>query len=129
MPVDATRVKELVAAELRRFRDPAVLPRVGHLLVEPRPVERQWDYGSPDEWLVCWVALEHRESNTGIAYCDSGFGPENPWGLIFLDGPHLGIGMDSAWFPGLEIAIKESMAWDGDEPVDGRTEPSSSRGT
>ena len=129
MPVDATRVSELVAGELRGFRDPAVLPRVQSLFIKPRPVERQWDYGAPDEWFACWVVLEHWESNTGIAYCDQGFGPENPWGLIYLEGPHMGTGMDSAWFPRLEIAIKESMAWDDDAALGGRTEPDSSRGT
>ncbi len=112
MPLNARRVRELVSAELARLRDPVVCPRIEHLLVEPRPVQRRWDYGSPDEQLECWVVLEHQDSSTGIAYCDRGFGPENAWGLIGLEGSHLGIGTAAAWFPSLEIAAKESPAWD-----------------
>jgi hypothetical protein len=88
-----------------------VLPHIRKLLVEPYSVEREWDYGTSSQTYICWTVLEHRKSNTGIAYCEYGFGPENPWGLVFLSGSHMGIGMDAGWFPRLEIAFKESMAW------------------
>ena len=117
----SARVQALVEAELSRVRDPAALPRLRALLVAPYPVARAWDYGAPGERYVCWTVLEHRASNTGIAYCERGFGPENPWGLVFLTGPDMSIGMDSGWFPSLEIALKESMAWDDDPPPLGRT--------
>jgi hypothetical protein len=96
--------------------DPAVRDLVHRLRVEPYPVERDWDYGKPDERYVCWTVLEHRPSNTGVAYCDAGFGPASPWGLVFLSGPHMNIGMDSAWFATLEGAVRDSMAWDGPNP-------------
>jgi hypothetical protein len=60
--------------------------------------------------------LEHPPSNTGIAYCAQGFGPSDPWGIVFLSGELTGIGMDSAWFSTLESAMRESMAWDGSNP-------------
>jgi hypothetical protein len=116
MALDANQVRELIKAQLSRFRDPTALARLSPMLVEPYPIERAWDYGAPGEIFACWTLLEHRPSNTGIAYCESGFGPENPWGLVFLSGPHMGIGMDSAWFPELEIAFKESAAWEEDKP-------------
>jgi hypothetical protein len=54
-------------------------------------------YGPPGQKYTCWTVLEHRPSNTGIAYCEEGFGPSFPWGLIFLSGPHMNIGMDAGW--------------------------------
>lgn len=114
---EVRRIEQLVDTELARVRDVAVLPLVQKLRVKPYPVERGWDYGSAGETYICWTVLEHRESNTGIAYCEHGFGPENPWGLVFLAGLHMGIGMGSGWFPRLEIAIKESMAWDYDSDM------------
>jgi hypothetical protein len=79
-------------------------------------VERDWDYGPGRQRYVCWTVLEHRPSNTGVAYCDASFGPALPRGLVFLSGPHMNIGMDSAWFATLEGAVRESMAWDGPNP-------------
>ncbi len=47
-------------------------------------------------------------SNTGIAYCEFGFGPRNPWGLVFLS--RGSIGMDSAWYESFWASYFESMA-------------------
>ena len=60
--------------------------------------------------------LEHSPSNTAIAYCEQGFGPSDPWGLAFLSGEHMGIGMDCGWFSTLESAMRDSMALDGANP-------------
>jgi hypothetical protein len=72
-------VDELVEREMAAISDPAVRDLVHRLRVEPYPVERDWDYGGPDERCVCWTVLEHRPSNTGVAYCAAGFGPTSPW--------------------------------------------------
>jgi hypothetical protein len=70
------------------------------LLVRPIPVVRGCDYGAEGEAYPCWSVLEHKASNTGIAYCESSFGPRNPRGLFFLTGTeHLLIGMDCGWYP------------------------------
>ena len=114
--MDRKAVTDLVERELGGIGDPAVLALVQQLRVEPYLVERQWDYGAPGERYVCWTVLEHRPSNTGVAYCDAGFGPVHPWGLVFLSGPHMSIGMDSGWFARLEDAVRESMAWEGPNP-------------
>lgn len=82
----------------------------------PYTVERGWDYGKISERFICWTVLEHPPSNTAIAYCEQGFGPSNPWGLVFLTGEQMGIGMDSGWFSTLESAMRDSMAWDGVNP-------------
>jgi len=114
--VDQKAVIELVERELRAIRNPAILDLVRRLRVDPYAVEREWDYGPADQRYVCWTVLEHRPSNKGAAYCDAGFGPAFPWGLVFLSGPHMNIGMDSNWFSTLECAVRESMAWDGENP-------------
>src|SRR5262249_28688381 len=49
-------------------------------------------------------------SNTGIAYCESGFGPGAPWGLVGLGEPNMSIGMDSNWYTTLLEAYFESFA-------------------
>ena len=115
--VDRLALARRVDQELSVIRDPSLRTLIRGLLVEPYAVERDWDYGVSDRGLECWTVLEHRASSTGIAYCEEGFGPSYPWGLVFLDGPHMGMGMDSAWFASLEDAVRASPAWDGENPA------------
>ena len=105
------RLTELVESELAELDDARVTAHVRHLLVPPSPVMRGWDYGTGDEAYPCWSVLEHKSSNTGIAYCESGFGPSSPWGLVFLAGAeHMSIGMDSSWFRRFLDAYFDSKA-------------------
>src|SRR5688572_20142885 len=106
-------VEKLVQQQLANIGDRVLLARIRELLVSPYPVERDWDYGAPGEKYTCWTVLEHCPSNTGIAYSEGGFGPTFPWGLVFLSGPHMNIGMDGGWHDTLEEAMLNSMAWDG----------------
>ena len=109
-------VSELVREALARISDVALLNRMRTLLVTPYPVERDWYYGLPGEHFTCWTVLEHPSSGTGIAYCPFGFGPSDPWGLVFLAGDTMGIGIDSEWFPTLESAMRGGMMWEGPNP-------------
>ena len=107
-------VSERIGAELAGMRDLRLQSRVRELLVPPYPVTRPWSYGPPHEY-VCWTILEHRPSNTGIAFCSQGFGPEAPWGLVWLEespSSTMNMGMDSSWYSSLEQAMRESYAWD-----------------
>lgn len=101
----ASAVDALVDAQLAAIADPAVLGLVERLRIVPRQEVRPWDYGEPHEY-PCWIVLEHRSSDTAIAYCAHGFGPRAPWGLLFLT-RHLSMGMDSAWFSSLEDAVRD----------------------
>jgi len=112
----AEDIQALLDAELRRITDEHCWQKIRELLVSPQPVEREWDYGAPDERFTCWTILEHPPSNTGIAYCAQGFGPSFPWGLVFLSGPHMNIGMDSSWYTSLEEAFRNCQAWEGPNP-------------
>jgi hypothetical protein len=111
-----TEISDLVEREIESVTDRRVAEQIRSLLVTPNAVDRLWDYGTPDERFTCWTVLEHRESNTGIAFCAEGFGPSYPWGLVFLSGPHTNIGMDSSWFVSLEDAFRNSMAWQENNP-------------
>ena len=110
-------ISELVQREMQRTTDSKLADRIRELLITPYPVKREWVYGTPGEHYLCWTVLEHRPSNTGIAFCSEGFGPSHPWGLVFLSGPHMSIGMDCCWFASLEDAMRNSMAWEGPNPA------------
>ena len=108
MELTASGVDALVDAQLAALADPALLSLIARLRVAPRKEIRPWDYGNPHEY-PCWIVLEHRSSDTAIAYCAHGFGPRAPWGLLFLT-RHLNMGMDSGWFSSLEEAVRDSFA-------------------
>jgi len=109
--ISPRQLLELVNHELESLKHARVVNHVRSLLVHPTNMIRAWDYGAPDEAYPCWSVLEHPRSNTGIAYCEQGFGPSHPWGLVFLAGSeHMSIGMDTGWFPRFLDAYFESKA-------------------
>jgi len=116
--VAKSEISGLVESEAKRITDCRVAESIRLLLVTPHPVERLWDYGAADQRFTCWIVLEHAESNTGIAFCSEGFGPAMPWGLVFLSGPYMNIGMDCSWFVSLEDTFRDSMAWQEPNPDD-----------
>jgi hypothetical protein len=75
---------------------------------------RGWDYGKPGQQYPCWTVLDDfANSEIGIAFCEEGFGPACPWGLIFKnddDGQSASMGMDSGWYPRFLLAFFESSA-------------------
>ena len=101
----------LVESELARIVEPSTVALIRSLLVPPRCEQRPWDYGVPDTTYPCWIIAEHPESNTCVSYCEHGFGPESPWGLLFICGKYMSMGMDCGWFSTLEAAVRDSMAW------------------
>ncbi len=110
MTITAPQIIQLVQAELSALTDPRVINHIRALLVPPEPRMRAWDYGAVGEAYPCWSVLNHPASNTGIAYCESGFGPRTPWGLVFLEGTeHMSMGMDSGWFAHFLQAYFDSM--------------------
>ncbi|KIQ34620.1 hypothetical protein RT97_07530 [Variovorax paradoxus] len=111
MSISPALIRQLVETELSRIPDARVQTHIRSLLVEPVEIMREWDYGTPGEAYPCWTVLNHEASNTGIAYCESGFGPQAPWGLVVLSGANdMSIGMDSGWFFSLAEAYFESSA-------------------
>jgi hypothetical protein len=113
MSIDADVLKRVVDDELEHLFDARVKAHIRGLLVEPRAVLRNWDYGKPGEQHPCWAILNDSNSNTGIAYCETGFGPRAPWGLVWLEHSEdkpMSMGMDSGWFSTFLDAYFESPA-------------------
>jgi hypothetical protein len=107
MPItDADQIKELVKEQLGNIEDDIVRAAIAALVVEPFCQHRQWDYGP--EMYPCWVVAEHPASDTRYVYCEKGFGPSPPWGIVSASG--LEMGMGSGWFRTLEDAFYESWA-------------------
>jgi hypothetical protein len=113
--MNAETLAALIERELEAISDPRVVAHARELLVEPRPIPRDWDYGEPGQQYVCWTVVDDsRLSGVSIAYCEEGFGPAMPWGLVWDNednGTGRGsIGQDSGWFPTLREAIYDSVA-------------------
>jgi hypothetical protein len=68
-----------------------------------------WDYGEVGQQYFCWIVLEEALGEYGIAYCNEGFGPKNPWGLVSLE-ENSSMGMDSQWYPTFIQAYIERTA-------------------
>ena len=111
------RIDKLVAREISAIGDARVRATLEQRLVSPRRVMRNWDYAD-DVQHECWIIAEERLSKTSIAYCDQGFGPVCPWGLLNTDSEYDEMGPDSAWYSRLEDAFRQSMMWDGENPDD-----------
>jgi hypothetical protein len=107
----STKIHALLEAELSLVNDSRVVKQIRAHLVTPVAIQRAWDYGKPDEAYTCWSVLDHPKSNSGIAYCELGFGPRTPWGLVTLTGKtDMSIGMDSGWFGTFLQAFFDSAA-------------------
>jgi hypothetical protein len=111
----ATQIAAVFERELARIAQPDLVALIEQLRVVTRKEHRPWDYGAEDQTFLCWIVLEHAASNTCVAYCSSGFGPGDPWGLLCL-ARHMSMGMDSQWFVSLEDAVRGSKAWEGQNP-------------
>ncbi len=65
-----------------------------------------WDWQKPLKQYPVWVVAESSVYDYGIAYSDYGFGPERPWGLIFLSKNNFDA--DYCWYDSLKDAYLES---------------------
>src|SRR6185437_5067450 len=104
MGLSASTVSALVEKEIARVSSSEAAALIRSLLVPPRCEDRPWDYDEPGEKYPCWIVAEHPASRTGIGYCEKGFGPKCPWGLLWLS-EHLNMGADYSWFSSLEAAV------------------------
>lgn len=100
MAITPSQLTALVDAELGLINDSRILTHVRGQHIEPQAVTGAWHYGIQGQTYPCWIVAK-TSSDTAIAYCEYGFGPTRPWGLIFLGDASdmVGIGMDCAWFP------------------------------
>jgi hypothetical protein len=109
MMVDAESLKLLIEAELARVYDARVVSHIRAMLREPHAIMRSWDYGPPGQQYLCWMVLNDTITGAEVGYCEDGFGPECPWGLV-SSGEDKSMGMDSGWFPDFIDAYFDSFA-------------------
>jgi hypothetical protein len=107
-----SEIVALVESEIKNISDPRIVAHIRQLRVVPYVVNREWNYGIPNQQYPCWSVLEHSTSNIGISFCEFGFGPRSPWGLVLLSGTptEMSMGMDCGWYTSLEEAYCESLA-------------------
>ena len=121
--LSAVDVQQLVAEQLKLFDD-RQHRRISQYLVHPYVVLRGWDYAK-DVLFPCWTVYEDEPHSLAIVYCDQGFGPRCPWGLVSLSGesrdnpsprvaPSSGtMGPDSSWFRTLREVFAEAHPPEG----------------
>ena len=112
MSISPEQLKKFIEAELNAVSDERVLNHIRTLLVEPEATMREWDYGDAGTKYKCWSVLNEEDGKGGIAYFENGFGPENPWGLVWLphSGKSLSMGMNSGWFSSFLDAYFDAAA-------------------
>jgi hypothetical protein len=107
----AAQISAAIDADLRNLRDPRVRAHIeAFRLPTPTPIRLGWDYGKADEAFDGWLVFDDREHHDGIAFCDQGFGPRTPWGLINTGDAYPRMGMDSGWFHRFMDAYFEAAA-------------------
>ena len=106
--MDAAAMRMLVREQLDLIDDPIVREGLSRILVSPRERTLEWEYGRGGETYLGWMVAEHPESDTGIAWCGHGFGPNMPWGLVSLTSSSMG--SDASWYPSLREVFLESWA-------------------
>ncbi|NPV19702.1 hypothetical protein [Bradyrhizobium aeschynomenes] len=112
MAISPGRLESLITEELAALSDKRVLSHIRGMLVAPHMLLREWDYGQPGQQYPCWFVLSDPQSGAEIAYCEHGFGPRCPWGLVSsADQPeYRHMGMDSGWFTSFLDAFFDSFA-------------------
>jgi hypothetical protein len=106
MATDTPHVKSLVAGELALIADPTRRTALHAVLREPVMEMRDWDYGPPGGQFPCWIVTVASERGVVIGYCEQGFGPRCPWGLLWTDA-QTSMGMDCGWFSSLADAFAD----------------------
>jgi hypothetical protein len=90
---------EILEQELAAIEDVQARQQIATVLVDPALMQCGWDYGPPGQAFPCWkVGHDPEGRSVGIVYCESGFGPRSPWGLVWLHEAIPSMGQDSGWF-------------------------------
>jgi hypothetical protein len=117
MSMDAEAISKLIEAELVAYGDVEIVTFIRQYLVGPRPITLAWDYGWNSETMQpadvtypAWSVLEDLIAGAKVVYCEHGFGPSCPWGLVSPDSEIPSMGMDSGWFTSFLSAFFDSFS-------------------
>lgn len=111
MNISSDWLKLQIETELKTIDDAIVLAFIEARLVEPHVVMRDWDYGAPGQQYPCWTIFEDHGRDLALVYCDEGFGPQTPWGMVWIgkSGRPPSMGMDTGWHPTFVEAFLDSL--------------------
>jgi hypothetical protein len=110
-------VDEILVSEISKIAQPDLITTIESRRITPRSEIRDWDYSPKDAQYECWVCVEDISSKSCVAYCQEGFGPTYPWGLLELHGDNASLGMDAQWYRTLEDAVRAASFWAGINPI------------
>lgn len=108
MSLASDSISRLVQEELASIQDPVVREGLIRILIPPERHVRNWDYGWPGERFACWTLAVHGQSERSLVYCERGFGPNAPWGLVHAT--NLWFGNESNWYRSLRDCFLDSWA-------------------
>jgi gas vesicle protein len=77
-------------------------------LIEPDLQFRDWSYGEQPQEYPCWVIARVRQRPTVLAYCEHGFGPSYPWGILHAE--DCSLGTDGQWHQSLDARLQQATA-------------------
>jgi hypothetical protein len=113
---DREAIQKLVEEQTIGIADQELCNELRRHLVEPQRQDREWNYGEAPATFPCWLVATFPAANCGIVYCEQGFGPAYPWGILSLTDVHLG--SDDCWHVSLEHAFRCSPPWHDRNPED-----------
>jgi hypothetical protein len=108
VPLASDDVSRVVQEQMASIADPVVREGLTRILIPPEHHLRNWDYGWPGERLACWTLAVHRQLERSLVYCERGFGPTLPWGLVHAT--NLWFGKQSDWYRSLRDCFLDSWA-------------------
>lgn len=103
-------ISDMINAEMSQLLDQGITEKIRTMLVFPEEIQCAWQY---KEWqhdtnnlFPCWKVLV-TEDNACIVYCEYGFGPRYPWGLISIESSPPSMGDDSSWHASFVDAVAD----------------------
>ena len=99
-------VEQIVSSEIFSFRDAALLDYTKSIMVSPIEKKLEYEWVTPSEIFMSWIACDMRERNVAVAYACGGFAETGyPWGLILKDRNNSG--PPNQWYKTLEHCIAD----------------------
>lgn len=110
------RVASLIERQIASLAQRELAELIRALCVPLRWERRFWNYGEPEQVFFCCVFAEHQASGVSFVYCENGFGPDYPWGMLSAAADDRSMGLDGQWYASIEDVFRGSGVWRGVDP-------------
>lgn len=114
MKLDSELIQNLVEEQISGIKDNDRQSALRAIIVDPYVELREWDYAENTKYQ-CWIIAKPKNDDHVFAYCNEGFGPNTPWGIIKKDS-NGSMGPDACWHTFLEDLFIATGRWDGPKP-------------